>query len=131
MSQNDLEEWIKNNMTIDDKSVIDAHREVISKLIGITNNGKVVLKVPKNGLRSSDLISLCLIGKFLGKVAGYLKTPNARNQDIASEMGIPEGTVGRVVTELEKRGMIKRSENGGYEIVLSSLPSILSQIKVN
>jgi len=129
LPQEELVNWIKDKMTVDEMSVLETNKEIISKFIGITKDGKSILLVDKAKLNGQQMIVLYLIGKFMSKLAGYANQANTKNIEIAGSLGIPPGTVGRCLRELENAGTISRSEKGGYEIILSSLPTFLSTLR--
>lgn len=126
--QDDLRQWVIENMTVDDKSVLMENKERVSQLVGITSEGKVVLKVEKESMNAQELVLVYLLGKLFANTAGYANEKSAKNSEIAEELGIPAGTVGRCLLELRKSGMARPVE-GGHELVLSSLPSLLKRLK--
>lgn len=126
MAEESLAEWIKSNMTIDERSVLEAHKEEVAKLIGITKGGGVVLLKDKSTMGARRMVVLYLVGKHMSRLAGYSDTTTARNVEISRALGMPDGTVGRCLRELEISGFVSKSQEGGYEIVLSSLATFFA-----
>jgi hypothetical protein len=125
----DLSRWIRENMTVDDNAIIAENKEAVAHLVGLTNEGKVVLKVDKSRLTSRQAVLLYLLGKLFSKVAGYSQDRSATHTEIFTELGMPSGTVGRCLQELRKQGFVRDGTAGGNEIVLSAVPALLNSFK--
>ncbi len=130
MIDEDLGKWIRDTMTVNEESLIYANKELISRLVSLTKEGKVILSVDKSDLTGSQIVLLHLVGKLFAKVAGYSTNSSATNSEIASEMGIPLGTVGRCLMELRSRGFVRPlGKEEGHGLVLSALPGILNELR--
>jgi hypothetical protein len=129
MTEKGLAAWIKEKMTVDEMAIIEMNKEIIAKLVGITKEGKVLLIVDKSKLKGQQIVTLYLVGKMMSKIAGYTDSASARLAEIVDNMGVPMGTVGRCLRELENAGIARKSDEGGYEIVLSSLASFLNNVR--
>ncbi len=129
MKEEDLVSWIKENMTVDGMSVIERNKETISKFIGITPTGEPILLVDKKGLKGRQAVMLHLIGKYMAWLAEYTADGCSKNSDIVRSLGMPKGTVGRCLRELEGAGLIAGCTDGGYAIVLSSLSTFFADLR--
>jgi biotin operon repressor len=126
----ETKDWIRKNMTQSEDQIIQKNREEISKLVGLTKEGRVVFLADKREFKAGELVALYLIGKLMAKIAEYSPGAVVGNAEVSSELGIPSGTVGRTLSELKDKGWVRKSEDQvGYEIVLSSIPSILNEIR--
>jgi hypothetical protein len=128
-TSDDLSQWIRENMTVNEHSILNENKEAVAALVGVTIDGKVVLKVDKSELNSRQLVLAYLLGKLFSKMAGYSQHISATNNEIASELGMPIGTVGRCLLELRKQGFVRHGQDGGNELVLSCIPAILNAFK--
>lgn len=129
MTGGDLGDWIRENMTVDGMSIIEMNKEIISKFIGITPTGEPILLVDKKELKGQQAVMLYLIGKYMAKLARYTDGPCAKYSDIVRSLGMPKGTVGRCLRELESAGSIAECDDGGYVIVLSSLSTFFADLR--
>jgi hypothetical protein len=129
MNENDLGEWIRQKMTVDDNQILNENKDIISTLVGLSPEGKVMLKVVRERFNGRQIVLLYLVGKLYSKVAGYSQERSASNSEIINETGLPSGTVGRCLLELHKQGYVRDGSNGGHELVPSSIPSILASLK--
>lgn len=128
MAQNTLGDWIKANMTVDEMSVLDAHKETIARFVGVTKDGRIILLKDKSQMDAQQMVVLYLIGKYMARLAEYTDVETARNIEIAGALGIPKGTVGRCLRELEAQGLASKSDGGGYRIILSALATFFASM---
>jgi hypothetical protein len=128
MENEDLVEWIKQNMTIDDKIVLLANKEKIAEFVGLSTNGDIIIKIDKSKKNAQQLILIYLIGKFYSKIVGYSDTHTITNTELSEEMGIPKGTISWSILQLTKNGLIK-NEKSGHSILLSAILPALKKIE--
>jgi hypothetical protein len=128
MSGEDLADWIKQKMIVDQKSVLEVNKEAISRYIGITSAGDPVLLVEKTQLKGQQAVMFYLIGKYMAKIAGCSDDAGASYSEVFRSLGLPRGTVGRCLRELEGAGMAVNRADGKYEIVLSSLATFFANL---
>jgi len=129
MTGESLAGWIRENMTVDGMAVIEMNKETVSRFIGITPTGEPMLLVDKKELKGRQAVMLYLIGKYMAKVAGYCDNACSKFSDVARSLGMPKGTVGRCLRELESAGSIAECTDGGYVIVLSSLSTFFAGLR--
>jgi len=128
MTSDELRSWIRETMTVDEESVLNQHRDLVARFLGLTTDGRVFIRVEKGKLTTTEQVALYLVGKTYSKVAGYSKSAEASNDELERELGMPGGTVRRVTMELRKAGWIAAGIRGSQEVVLNALPIILKKI---
>jgi hypothetical protein len=124
----DLRKWIQDNMTVDEERVLSDHKDKVARLLGLTPDGRVFVKVDKTELTSTERVALYLVGKVYSRVVGYSPNAEASNEEIARELGMPDGTVRRATMELRDIGWGTTVGRGIHRVVMNALPNILTQI---
>jgi len=127
-SEHDLSSWVRSNMTVDDSSIMMTHKESVSRLVSLSNDGKVILLKDRKLFSSRQLVVLYLLGKLFAKVANYSTSRAAVNSEIAYELGVPKGTVGRCLMELREMGHVRPSQDEGNELLPSAIPAVLEEL---
>ena len=128
MAGDELRSWIREKMTVDEGSVLNEHKDLVSRFLGLASDGRVFIRLDKGKLTTTEQVALYLVGKIYSNVAGYSENAEASNDELGRELGMPGGTVRRVTMELRRAGWITTGERGSQEVVLNALPVILKKI---
>jgi DNA-binding transcriptional ArsR family regulator len=128
MSADELRDWVRQNMTIDEERVLDDHKDLVSRFLGLAPDGRVFVRLDKRKLTTTEQVALYLVGKVYSNVAGYSESVEASNEELGRELGMPGGTVRRATMELRQAGWIVTAERGSQRVILNALAAILEQI---
>jgi len=125
-----LKEKIMDEMSISYANALEKNFEIAKKYIRITSEGKVHLP-SKEMLTGKDQILLYLIGKIYAKEAGLTIEISVTNDELATELGIPTGSLLPWLKELRDKNQIKTMKKGKYvshQIQINIIEKILNNI---
>jgi len=123
----ELVQKIREKMQI--KTIItDDLIDKASKLIGITEDGKIVLKFDKSKLTLKDQILLLLAAYKFAYEAKLRHTPEATLTEISDELAIPEKVASARLSELEKSYLVTKIERGRFSISPIALRDIIYRV---
>jgi hypothetical protein len=108
-------------LTVDIESLIDA----LESYVGYSKEDGFFLKPRFQQLPSSDQILLLLATRHLENIWGIAQTPTMSMREISERLGLKEGTSSSRLTELIRKGMVKRLERGDYAITTLGLQELL------
>ncbi len=108
-------------LTVDLESLIDA----VETYIGYSKEDGFFLKPGFQQLPSSDQILLLLAKRHLENIWGITQTPTMNAREIADKLGLKEGTSSSRLTELLRKGMVRRLERGDYAITTLGLQELM------
>jgi len=108
-------------LTVDIESLIDA----LESYVGYSKEDGFFLKPGFQQLPSSDQILLLLATRHLENIWGITQTPTMSMREISEKLGLKEGTSSSRLTELIRKGMVKRLERGDYAITTLGLQELL------
>lgn len=95
--------------------------EKISKVVGYDSSSGLFLKTDLSRLPTSMALLLFAALKHLNHILGHGKSPEFLSSEVAAALGRPEKTVSGRLTELVKKGQLKRLGRGGYVITPAGL----------
>lgn len=72
----------------------------LGNLIGLTKDGKILIKFDRSKVTIKSLISIYAVGKFMAKQAGYIPEDIISIDKLARELGIGGKIVAARVSEL-------------------------------
>lgn len=108
-------------LTVDLESLIDA----VETYIGYSKEDGFFLKPGFQQLPSSDQILLLLAKRHLESIWGITQTPTMSMREISEKLGLKEGTSSSRLTELIRKGMVRRLERGDYTITTLGLQELM------
>lgn len=111
----------KITLTVDIESLIDA----IETYIGYSKEDGFFLKPGFQQLPSSDQILLLLAKRHLENIWGIAQAPTMSMREISEKLGLKEGTSSSRLTELIRKGMVRRLERGDYTITTLGLQELM------
>jgi hypothetical protein len=125
-----LKEKILSEMKVDYSDSLDRNFDLAKNFIEITNEGKIHVKIKNNeNIEAKDIISLYLIGKIYAKEVELSENENATNEELASELGMPDGTVRTALKRLRDSNKIKQIEPGVHNIPINIIEKTLKEIQ--
>ncbi|MEM1517558.1 MAG: winged helix-turn-helix transcriptional regulator [Nitrososphaerota archaeon] len=108
-------------LTVDLESLVDA----VETYIGYSKDDGFFLKPGFQQLPSSDQILLLLAKRYLENIWGITQTPAMSMREISEKLGLKEGTSSSRLTELIRKGMVRRLERGDYTITTLGLQELM------
>jgi len=123
----ELAERIREKLTVDEAEVIDRTLDRLSKLIGLTKNGKVVFKVDRGKTTTKTLLALYMAGKHMAKQAGYVEDDTVSMDELARELGTDPRIAAARASDLRREGKLINVGRGSYIINPSAIESIMSE----
>ncbi len=127
-----LREWIRKEMTIDSPDILDSMKEKVARLVGLSADGGVYLRVSRERagqLTSRDKILLYMIGKLYAQAAGYSETDSATNSELVKNLGMPDGTVKSQVKTLRDSRYVTAVQEGNHTVVRSKIEEVIGEIE--
>lgn len=125
----ELAEKIRQKLTVDESVILEQMLDRLSRLIGLTKDGKVLIKFDRTKTTTRSLISIYAVGKFMAKQAGYSSEDIITIDELTRELGIDGKIVAARVSELRREGVIMGVERGQYRINPSYIEYILAEIE--
>jgi len=119
----DLQEWIKQELTVDVNQELSKHKENVKRLLRLTPSGEIILV--HGNLSAKQKILLYFIGKVYSKIANFSKDASASNKELAESLGLPEGTVKSALFSLRKEGFLIPIGAGTHQIKIERIGSAL------
>lgn len=124
----ELEKWVKEELTVTEVNELARHKEKVKELIGITSDGMVVFKADSTKLSATEIVCLYMIGRVYAHVAGYIDEESVANKELIGALNLPEGTIGRALKELRDRKIIIAEKTGIHRIPYAKIGGILENI---
>ena len=109
-----LKELIREQLIIDEQSIISDVLPKVRELVRLTKDGKPVIVADKSRIPKIYHVLLYLVGKKLAHLAELTDSPEASIKEISSALDFPENYTRALLSELLSKGLIKRSERGLY-----------------
>ena len=128
MSSEDLAQKIKEKLQIKKLVITDELLNDAAKLIGITDDGKIVFKIDRTHLPVTDQILLLLAGFKLAAEARLREKPHASLDEIAEALKINPKIVSARLSELAASYKISRVEKGVYAISDLAFHEIINRL---
>ncbi|MCS7125803.1 MAG: hypothetical protein NZ929_02700 [Aigarchaeota archaeon] len=125
----DLAEKIRQKLTVDESVMIEQMLDRLSKLLGLTRDGKILIKFDRTKVTTRSLISIYAVGKLMAKQAGYSSEDYVSIDELSRELGIDGKVVGARVSELRREGVLISVERGQYKLNPSYIEYILSEVE--
>lgn len=113
-----LDEWIRQELTIDVESELSKHKEKVRNFISLTPSGEVLIKC--NNLTAKQKILIYLIGKAYANVVNYSEG-TATNKELVDALHLPDGTVKYNLFELRNEGLVLSVKSGLHQIKIASI----------
>lgn len=126
--EDDLEKWIKRELTVDIRNELNKHRENVKKLLRLMPSGEIIIKTDVVPISSKEQIALYMIGKFYSNYVKYAKERTATNKELVDTLALPEGTVKNSLFQLRKEGSIVSLGVGVHQIKMDRIGVILKEI---
>lgn len=127
--KDELGDFFRSEMTTNADEVLDEHKHRIIRLASFTPEGTILLKPPVSTSQAGTRISAYLITKAAARIAGVVDEDSVGNVELEDELGIPGGTVSRILMELRTRRQIYQIKRGLHRIVYNRLPDLLDYIE--
>jgi len=108
-----LKELIREQLIIDEQSIIRDILPKVKELIRLTKDGKPVIVADKSRIPKIYHVLLFLIGKKLAYLAELTDSPEASIKEISSTLDFPENYTRALLSELLSKGL-SREAKGGY-----------------
>jgi len=128
LSSEDLAQKIKEKLQIKKLVITDELLDDAAKLIGITDDGKIVFKIDRTHLPVTDQILLLLAGFKLAAEARLREKPHASLDEIAEALLINPKIVSARLSELAASYKISRVEKGVYAISDLAFHEIINRL---
>lgn len=113
-----LNEWIRQELTVDIESELSKYKEKVKTLISLTPSGEVLIK--RNDLTAKQKILIYLIGKAYANIVNYSEG-TATNKELMDSLHLPEGTVKYTLFELRNEGLVLSVKGGVHQIKIASI----------
>lgn len=113
-----LNEWIRQELTVDIESELSKYKEKVKTLISLTPSGEVLIK--RNDLTAKQKILIYLIGKAYANIVNYSEG-TATNKELMDSLHLPEGTVKYTLFELRNEGLVLSVKSGLHQIKIASI----------
>lgn len=113
-----LDEWIRQELTVDVEEELSKYKEKIRPLIKLTPSGEVIIR--HNDLTAKEKVLLYLIGKTYANIPNYCDD-TVPNKELEDAFGLPEGTVRNILFRLRKEGLVLSVKNGLHKAKVETL----------
>ena len=113
-----LDEWIREELTVDIEGELSKYKEKIKPLIKLTPSGEVLIK--RNDLTAKQKVLLYLIGKTYASIPNYAKE-TVTNKELEDAFHLPEGTVRNILFRLRQEGLVLSVGNGVHKARVETL----------
>ncbi len=120
--------FFKQKMMVSDRDVLREHKDRVAGLATFTSEGKILLTSGLTELPAALRISAYVIAKVACRIAGAVAEDSVANKELEVELGLPEGTVSRVLTELRQDHTMIQLEPGLHRVVYNRIPQLLDRI---
>jgi hypothetical protein len=130
LSEGDAEmrEWVKKNMAADPPSILRDNRDRAAKFVGVASDGSVVVKAgEKWGAR--ERIVAYYLGKHYAVAGGLAEDAVVENQELVTNLGIPDNTVAPRVKELRDGRIVNAVGSGRHILLPSNIKRILDDLE--
>jgi len=124
-----LKELIREQLIIDEQSIISDILPKVRELIRLTKDGKPLIVADKSRIPKIYHVLLYLVGKKLAYLAELTDSPEASIKEISSTLDFPENYTRALLSELLSKGLIRRSERGLYVAETMRIREIVSMIE--
>jgi hypothetical protein len=128
LSSEDLAQKIKEKLQIKKLVITDELLNDAAKLIGITDDGKIVFKIDRTHLPVTDQILLLLAGFKLAAEARLREKPHSSLDEITEALQINPRIVRARLSELAASYKISRVEKGVYAISDLAFHEIINRL---
>lgn len=91
------------------------------------DGGKIVFQ-DQNKLTIPDKIVLLLIGRYIAKVGGAINNETIKIAELSEELAIPKTTLSKPLGILIEKGVIRKTDEGEYNIVYHKIKENLKNI---
>lgn len=126
--EDDLEKWIKKELTVDIRDELNKHKEDVKKLLRLMPNGEIIIKTDVVPVSSKEQIALYMIGKLYSNYVKYAKERTVTNKELADVLALPEGTVKTSLFQLRREGSIVALDAGVHQIKMGHVGAILKEV---
>lgn len=124
----EMREWVRKNMAANPPSVLRDNRDRAAKFVGVAEDGSVAVK-SGDSWRDRDRIAAYYLGKHYVTAAGYATEAVVENQELSTNLGIPENSVAPRVKELRDGRVISSVGNGRHILPLSGVTRVLDELE--
>ncbi len=127
----DFARIVQEQMIEDKGDALERNFELAKRFISITSKGKVNVKV-KEKLTNRLKVALYLLGKHYAILAGKVQSALVRNEELANELELPNGSVFYAVKELRDRKIVRteKFENGSAHMIpLNRVERLLKEVE--
>lgn len=128
-SEDELRKWILANMTSEAVSELDLYKEEAAKLVTLSPDGTVILRVDRTKLDSPTEILLVLLGRAYAAAAGLVESDAVTNDQLVR---LAKGTPGGqrwALTKLRSENLISSAERGSHHLLPSQVGRAMKAIK--
>lgn len=126
--EDDLEKWIKEELTVDIRNELNKHKENVKKLLRLMPNGEIIIKTDVVPVSSKEQIALYMIGKLYSNYVKYAKERTVTNRELVDVLALPEGTVKHSLFQLRREGSIVALDAGVHQIKMDRVGAVLKKI---
>ena len=124
-----LKELIREQLMIDEQSIISDVLPKAKEFIRLTKDGKPVIVADRSRIPKIYHVLLYLFGKKLAYLAELTDSPGASIKEISSALDFPENYTRALLSELLSKGFIERSERGIYVAETMRMKEAISTIE--
>ncbi|MEM0090702.1 MAG: hypothetical protein QXF84_05080 [Nitrososphaerota archaeon] len=125
----DLAEKIRQKLTVDELVILEQTLDRLSRFIGLTKDGRVLIKLDRTKMSTRHLISLYAVGKYMAKQAGYLTEDIITIDEVTRELGVDGKVAAARIAELRREGVLLGVERGQYRFNPSHIERILAELE--
>lgn len=129
--KDDLKRRIMAEMTVDHANSLEKNFDIVKQYVRITKDGKVDVIV-KDKIPGKLQILLYLIGKLYAKEAGLTDVEDVGNVELASELGIPMGSILPWLKDLREKSGVKqvlRGRNTNHSLPVGYIEKVLKLLE--
>lgn len=101
----------------------------LEEYVGYSEADGFFFKPSFRDLPYSDQILVFLAKRHVEHMWGYAKSPSVGMKEITDELGMGKGTSSARLTELLRKGLVKRLERGDYAITTSGLHDLIERMR--
>ena len=127
--EDQLKDWIRSNMKSEATSELDRWKEEVAQLLSIMPDGEIETKVTPEETKSRILLQF--IGRAYAEAGGIVESASLSNSQVKASVGIPAGTVDRVLAELRSEHLLQSSGRGDQRIPANRIGEAVRRIKAN
>jgi hypothetical protein len=124
------EKELYKKLLVDKSKKVETLVDKAKDVLGIDKEtGEPIILVSRAKLRDEDCVALYLIGKFVASELELVNSPSATYNEIAENMGIDKAIVAARLSDMKRKGYVRSSSKGQWEIIFPRIGDILDEIR--